>query len=472
MRAISTALATGFVFLASCGNSTDFSTVWNTANVSEASSDEYSVRLPLLADGVYDFSVDWGDGTSNRIIRFDDGATLHRYAKPGLYRVSIMGQLKGWRFAHTGDKEKLVEIRAWGPFNPGNAGSSFAGCVNLTVSATDAPDLDGVSTFREMFEFCTSLTQIPGIENWKTGNITDMTLMFDMGTDYGPITADLSSWDTSNVTNMAVMFYGAESFNSNLSRWDTSNVTTMEHMFCGAVSFTGNVSTWDTGNVTDMSGMFSGAIAFDGDLSAWKVSNVADMSSMFEEARAFSGGLNTWDTSSVRDMSFMFAGAGAFNGDVSGWNTAAVRNMAGMFSGAASFAGDLAAWNTGSVTSTMYMFRGASAFNGDISSWNTSRIASMVEMFKNAVSFDRNLGAWDLAGLGREDPKYTAQGMLDNSGLSIRTYDATLIGWAEQKMSPGVELGAKGLIYSGQGEAARRALVSKGWKLVGDGPSL
>jgi surface protein len=56
--------------------------------------------------------------------------------------------------------------------------------------------------------------------------------------------------------------------------WDTGNVTDMSDMFNGAVLFNQDIGDWDTGSVTDMSNMFNGATAFDQDISGWDVSNV------------------------------------------------------------------------------------------------------------------------------------------------------------------------------------------------------
>ncbi|TCS84690.1 putative Ig domain-containing protein [Anseongella ginsenosidimutans] len=60
--------------------------------------------------------------------------------------------------------------------------------------------------------------------------------------------------------------------------------------------------------------------------------------------------------------------------------------------------------------------------------------------------------------------------MLDNCGLSIANYDATLIGWAGQNNLPnGVSFGAAGLSYC-LGSIARQTLIDiYGWTINGDG---
>jgi len=104
----------------------------------------------------------------------------------------------------------------------------------------------------------TNVTEIEGLSQLDTSNVTDMSYMF-----YGmsSVTSlDVSSFDTSNVTTMSYMFYGMSSVTGlDVSNFDTSNVTTMGYMFKGMGSVTSlDVSNFDTSNVTDMTDMFFG----------------------------------------------------------------------------------------------------------------------------------------------------------------------------------------------------------------------
>ena len=76
----------------------------------------------------------------------------------------------------------------------------------------------------------TNVTEIEGLSQMDTSNVTDMTAMFK---GMGSITSlDLSNFDTSKVTDMDRMFNGMGSVKSlDVSGFDTSNVTTMQDMF-------------------------------------------------------------------------------------------------------------------------------------------------------------------------------------------------------------------------------------------------
>ena len=132
------------------------------------------------------------------------------------------------------------------------------------------------------FYGCTDLTNIEGIENLNTENVTDMSGMF-----YGCsalTTLDVSKFDTKNVTNMSNMFHWCFVLTTlDVSNFDTQNVTNMSSMFysCHALT-TLDVSNFDTQNVTNMSNMFNGCKALTTlDVSNFDTKNVTDMSWMF-----------------------------------------------------------------------------------------------------------------------------------------------------------------------------------------------
>ncbi|UXX78653.1 BspA family leucine-rich repeat surface protein [Reichenbachiella carrageenanivorans] len=217
-----------------------FQTTWRTTVAGE------SITIPTTGSG-YAYKVDWGDGSDDETVY--TGNASHTYTAAGDYQVSISGDFPRIYFNNGGQKNKIQSIDQWGDIEWTSMLSAFYGCTNLSYSATDAPDLSGV---------------------------TDMSAMFRSASSFN---GDLSTWDVSSVTDMSAMFYSASSFNGDLSTWDVSGVTDMSSMFSGASSFNGDLSTWNVSGVTNMLSMFSSAISFNGDLSTWDVSGVTDMRS-------------------------------------------------------------------------------------------------------------------------------------------------------------------------------------------------
>ena len=137
------------------------------------------------------------------------------------------------------------------------------------------------------FYMCTSLTEIEGIENLNTEEVTNMGSMFSGCYDLTQL--DLSNFDTQTVENMSDMFVSCLDLKSlNVSNFDTQKVKDMNDMFYHCPSLTSlDVSNFDTQNVEDMSYMFSSCEGLTSlDLSNFDTQKVTDMSDMFWDSSA------------------------------------------------------------------------------------------------------------------------------------------------------------------------------------------
>lgn len=107
--------------------------------------------------------------------------------------------------------------------------------------------------------FChwNKLTEIVGLENLNTSEVTSMQGMF---IETGLTSLDLRTFDTSNVTNMSIMFGQNRTLTSiNLSSFDTSKVENMSMMFndCPGLTYL-DLSNFDTSQTTNYFLMFLG----------------------------------------------------------------------------------------------------------------------------------------------------------------------------------------------------------------------
>ncbi|WP_111682966.1 BspA family leucine-rich repeat surface protein [Winogradskyella tangerina] len=264
-----------------------------------------SITIPTFSGETYNYDVDWeNDGI------FDDlgvtGNIVHDYGVVGIYTVAIRGTFP--RISHAssgGDNRKIISVDQWGTNPWTSMVRAFNRCENLSINATDTPDLSNVLSMDSMFLNATSMND--NIDNWDTSNVTEMKLLFDGATSFNQ---DLSNWDTSNVQNMNAMFSGATSFNGDISTWNVSNVTDMNFMFAFASSFNQDLTNWDTSNVTNMNTMFAFATAFNGDVSNWNTSSItgAGLAGMFFGATSFDQNLGSWNVEGATDLDFMFDG--------------------------------------------------------------------------------------------------------------------------------------------------------------------
>ena len=233
-------------------NNTDFVTTWKTDN--EGTSNSSSITIPTdpsWGGYTYNYSVDWNnDGTPDET--GITGDVTHDFGSPGTYTIRISGDFPRIFFDASGDAKKILEVNQWGNIQWRSMSSAFAGASNLTIPATDVPDLSQVTEMAQMFLWATSFNQ--PLDNWDVSNVTNMSNMFYGATSFNQ---PLDSWDVSNVTDMYSMF-GATQFNRPLDSWDVSNVTNMYAMF-SSTPFNQPLDSWDGSTVTDMGGMFYGA---------------------------------------------------------------------------------------------------------------------------------------------------------------------------------------------------------------------
>lgn len=280
-----------------------FITRWKTDNQGETNSTQ--IKIPTIGDD-YNYSVDWGDGTSTVGIT---GDVIHTYPIAGTYTVKIDGAFPRIAFSknhNSSDAKKLISIERWGNIKWKSMAGAFDGCINLVGNARDKPDL-------------------------------------------------------SLVKNMEYMFLNAKNFNQDIGGWDVSTVTNMLCLFGGASSFNQDIGNWNVSNVINMVGVFFGASNFNQDLNSWNVSKVNDMNSAFFKATSFDGDIRDWNVFLVRNMNNMFFTAPTFNQDISDWNVSSVTNMAGMFFKASAFDQDLNPWNVASTVNTDGMFTDTSS---------------------------------------------------------------------------------------------------------------
>ena len=376
-----------------------FITTWKTHN--KGASQRNQISIPTMGDG-YDYSVDWGDGTSSKNVTAD---ITHTYKSIGTYRVKIAGDFPriafsknsewdGDRVTYLNDNQKILSIQQWGKIHWISMVGAFGGCSKLKGEARDKPILSNLSSLSSMFYEATSFNQ--DIGNWDVSPVKDMHTVFYGATSFNQ---DIGGWDVSHVIDMSFMFYKATNFNQDIGAWDVSKVTDISFMFDKATNFNSDIGEWDIGNVTNMSGIFIEATNFNQDIGNWNLSNVQNIYAMFYKAIHFNQDIGRWDTSKVTNMGSMFLEAQRFNQDIGNWDTSNVTNLSFMFGRAGAFNQDIGAWNVSKVTDMRYLFAEAISFNQNLERWNVANattvkdkgetVSAMEDMFYNTSSLEQ-----------------------------------------------------------------------------------
>ena len=394
-----------------------FISVWDTTVINE------TINLPYSPSGVYDGTIDWGDGSPTSINSYANRS--HTYASVGTYTITINGEITNFNFGLNDptNVDNLISVTQWGScFNIVSGFRAFENCSSLTLTGvTDILDLTNVLTTENMFSGCTQLTTVNNMDSWDVSSVTNMGGMF---ADCIQFNQPLNSWDVSSVLDMDSMFYYCFYFNQPLNSWDVSNVTNMGSMFLACVAFDKPLNSWDVSSVldmgfmfnfcgnfdqplylwdvssvTNMGSMFNECYIFNQDISSWDVSSVLDMSLMFYYCQVFDQNIDSWDVSSVTNMGNMFRQCNDFNQPLNSWVVSGVTNMGGMFAQCAQFDQPLNLWDVSSVLDMSFMFSNCFVFNQDISSWDVSSVTNMGYMFSNCNDFNQPLNSWVVSGV-------------------------------------------------------------------------
>ncbi|MBK1897447.1 BspA family leucine-rich repeat surface protein [Chryseobacterium paridis] len=483
-----------FLFFFHFGNAqNEFITVWKPSlpryagPYSGISVPSTSTQIWLPAVGT-DFQVYWEEIgfpsnhatltnlNSTYQILIDFGSPMNPNPSDATYRVKISngnGNFHRIRFSNwdlfingdglVGDVHKIVKLEQWGNIHWSSMGQAFQACRDFDVTATDIPDLSGVTDMSNMFLNNYTLIGNPTFNDWDTSHITNLLATF---AGCFVFNQPVGNWDTSKVTMMGITFNVAKKFNQPISNWNTSKVTHMTAMFSGAEEFNQPIGNWDLSSNIDCEFMFSNAKKFNQPIGNWNTSNVIEMDRMFNQAKAFNQDISNWDTSSATNMEGMFAGASTFNHNIGNWDLSKVLYTSEMFNGASQFNQNIGNWDVSKVIWMHNMFKDAKDFNQNIGNWNVSLVTNMTSMFNGATQFNQSLGQWNLSSL------VSASNMLLNSGLNCQNYDNTLYGWNLKPTTPNnINLGsAAPLIYSNAlaVNARNNLITNKTWTITGD----
>ncbi|WP_338232112.1 BspA family leucine-rich repeat surface protein [Companilactobacillus muriivasis] len=308
-------------------------------------------------------------------------------------------ELSNWDTSHVRDISAIFEetnITDFSPIENWDVSNvtdfRYAFYLNPFVTKIDvskwrtnsAGPLDG------MFEDCSSLTEIIGLEYFDTSNVTSLTNLF---MDSSKITSlsGIENWDTSNVISMSATFRGCSGLKYlDLSHWNTSNVTTMSSMFSNNYNLNEDIlqglDKFDTHNVTNMSNMFYATGFKVLDLTNFNTSNLSNMGSMFGYTNNLEQIIGNFDTSSVTSMQETFKQSNISNFDgfnMDKWNVSSVTIMSGMFWGIPAKSVDFVSnWDTSNVKSFYAMFNSMPNLDTlDISNFDTTNATDVQYMF-------------------------------------------------------------------------------------------
>lgn len=267
---------------------------------------------------------------------------------------------------------QIKKVSGLGPIihNASSLSNLFNNCTSLT--SIDASDWNtkAISKLEKTFNNCIKLSEIKGLENIDTSNVTSIAGAFQSlnrsGSSY--VSLNLENWDTSNVTFARNLFYNAKVKElGDLSKWNLSKNTSAIAMFANLqqIESIGSAENWGMDATTSFVALFAGCnkLRYLGNVGKWNISNVTSLEETFFQCKALSyiGDLSNWDTSKVTNMSRTFLGCQNLQniGDLSKWDFSKVTTTYGMFYNCNNIENlhkYIPYWDFSNVTNTALMF--------------------------------------------------------------------------------------------------------------------
>jgi hypothetical protein len=131
-----------------CPPLTYFEMVVKTDNTGISASNQFLLQF----NGLVGVQIDWGDGSTQQYVfnAVGSNSVTKTYATAGTYTI----RLYGWWvriLLFQNDANKVLSVNNWGVNVWGSMLNSFRDTLNLTLNATDAPNLGALTTMAGLF---------------------------------------------------------------------------------------------------------------------------------------------------------------------------------------------------------------------------------------------------------------------------------------------------------------------------------
>ena len=309
--------------------------------------------------------TDWGDGTI-------DNELSHTYSESGTYIVKTRLQPNN--------------VNTWDPDSKDPKDTRYNKLIKKVINARN--DIDN------FMAFCAGCINMEQFNIDNEIHPIDMTYMFE---DCSSLTSiDVTKFDITNTFTLGWLFNGCTSLNTiiGLEDLNAENVIVMLYVFTGTSITNADLSKWNCKNISmHLMGLFYGCHKLQSvDLTGWDISRVMFIAGLFNECYELTSikGIENWNTSGVFIMDNAFSELRALKTlDLSNWNVSSVMSMNGMFEGCSSLEtlGDLSNWTTPDLTDTRNMFNNVSKIKSlKLTNFDTSKVTQATNMFNGCTS--------------------------------------------------------------------------------------
>lgn len=353
----------------------------------------FTCTLPLTTGYNYNFIVDWGDGSVNQVIAYNDVNRIHTYSTGtnggNPWKITMTGILEAFTGGTTGMAAYLVEVSQWG--RTGFKNVSVYNCPKLVACYGEF--ISTQTSYNIMFANDSLLTTVETAD-WNTSNITNMQQTFYNCPKL--VNIDVSKWDVSKVTTFYSMFWGDSSLTTlDTHDWVFSSSSNINFgsvfINCSALESIGDTTNWNTTKITTFASAFNGCKKLPTlNIGNWDMSNVTTTNSMFANCSIINNiDVSEWNVSKITDFNYIFVNCSKLTSlDTSDWSFSTTSNIT-MEAFVANDVllttiGSTTNWNTTKFVNLRQSFYNCPKLESiDVSNWNVSNSTTFWGLFYN-----------------------------------------------------------------------------------------
>ena len=303
-----------------------------------------------------------------------------------------------------------VSFKKGNTIKPTSTAYLFSGLNKVTSVDLTNLNTSSCNSMKSMFSTCSSLTEIIGLEDLDTSNVTDVSMMFEYCRYLTSL--DLSLFDMSEVTTTDYMFMGCNNLSSSITI-GTSSITSYSGMFSGCSTESGTefiVYYIDSNTKTTAQNMVntkssnSNVILKAGIFKTYEIGNPVTsdvIATLYADGLlefTGNGNIKKFSSSASKRVPWFSDRSNIYSVSFKEGNTIKPTSTAYLFynlTNAASI--DLSNLDTSEVTDIDYMFWDCSNLTSlDLSSLDTSNVTGMEQVFNGCNKLvDVNLSNWD-----------------------------------------------------------------------------
>ena len=239
------------------------------------------MTIPCQNVGVFNATIDWGDGSAaSTITAYNDADLSHTYATAGTYTITVSGAFPNVYFY--GDAimaAKVATVENLGSVGWETLFRSFYNCTGMTSVAAGDSDTSAVTDFGYAFIGCSAATSFD-MTGMDVSSGTSFNRTFSGCSAATDI--NMAGWVCSSGTDFTSMFYNCTSLvTADVSTFDMTSATTLSYMFNGCTALAdAAIDGWNIEAVTAFTNFYRYATLptsrYDATLIAWDAQNPVD----------------------------------------------------------------------------------------------------------------------------------------------------------------------------------------------------